>query len=564
MSKLTKKSIILFLIVFGISWAIREALPLSVTWAEDEINGQYQYFVEHKDSFNVIFLGSSRIYRGFDPMVFDQTVTDIDEATQTRSFNLGAPAYGFPKTELLLEDLIENNSQNLDYILLELAHVSKPVSENMHTPEVIYWHHFNNTKFILSYWFDHPRYTLEETIRFSSQTAVSFIENKLNIGLGPHILDYLSGKTIPPKLGFNNNGFASLDDAAVNSAALRSRSEKIQNNPQLVNWMFNNVNTAIARGEENLGNYNAEFVEKALKFINLAEEYNVELIFVLPPNIGEDYDILVPIYNQIPAKNRISRADPLLFPEYYTEENIFDLGHLNKQGAEIFTASVAKEFFELVANKNINSLEILRVEKGKEYVDIRNRGDTEINLENWVLFSDRNGRSCELKGSLRPNNMIRVWSQSIATDAITEFARLRHYACPNQEVLWNNKLPAIASIYDSNGNLTVDYREITSQLIILEVDKLDEFLVLTNEGDSNQNLDGWQFYSVHSNLVCSLSGSIDSGQSLRVWSAKNGASSNTPSNDLYCLENRPIWNNKFASDTVLLDQDGIVRFEFQE
>jgi hypothetical protein len=43
---------------------------------------------------------------------------------------------------------------------------------------------------------------------------------------------------------------------------------------------------------------------------------------------------------------RIDLNDPRRFPEFYTEKNSWDMGHLNIRGAYIFTKRLSLQFLE--------------------------------------------------------------------------------------------------------------------------------------------------------------------------------------------------------------------------
>ena len=70
-------------------------------------------------------------------------------------------------------------------------------------------------------------------------------------------------------------------------------------------------------------------------------------MFLLVPGYGEDYQVLLPVFDAIDIRHRIDLANPFEFPEFYAIENHFDGGHLNDQGARLLTRKLAQKFSEL-------------------------------------------------------------------------------------------------------------------------------------------------------------------------------------------------------------------------
>ena len=54
----------------------------------------------------------------------------------------------------------------------------------------------------------------------------------------------------------------------------------------------------------------------------------------------------------IPKENKIDMANPFIYDEFYLLKYAFDRGHLNEQGAKIYSLELAKEFIRLTENKS--------------------------------------------------------------------------------------------------------------------------------------------------------------------------------------------------------------------
>ena len=90
-----------------------------------------------------------------------------------------------------------------------------------------------------------------------------------------------------------------------------------------------------------------------------------------------------------------------------------------------------------------------------------------------------------------------------------------------------------------------------AQLIIVAVNKRDEYVELQNIGDTDVDLSGWNLVSERGHQECYLSGLLKAGETLRVWagsSDKGGFS---------CGYSSPIWNNSEADPAVLYNPQGV-------
>ena len=60
---------------------------------------------------------------------------------------------------------------------------------------------------------------------------------------------------------------------------------------------------------------------------------------------------------------------------------------------------------------NVPPIQIVNVDKVAEYVEIQNLTQLPINLRGWRLVSEAGNESCDLRGTLDPNQVLRVWSR---------------------------------------------------------------------------------------------------------------------------------------------------------
>ena len=59
----------------------------------------------------------------------------------------------------------------------------------------------------------------------------------------------------------------------------------------------------------------------------------------------------------------------------------------------------------------VHSVTIVNVDKVAEYVEIQNLTQAAVNLRDWRLVSERGSESCTLRGTLEPNEILRIWAR---------------------------------------------------------------------------------------------------------------------------------------------------------
>ena len=60
---------------------------------------------------------------------------------------------------------------------------------------------------------------------------------------------------------------------------------------------------------------------------------------------------------------------------------------------------------------SVSSIVIIGVNKPAEYVEIQNFSQTPVNLRGWRLVSETGNQSCDLRGTLAPNDVLRIWAR---------------------------------------------------------------------------------------------------------------------------------------------------------
>ena len=89
------------------------------------------------------------------------------------------------------------------------------------------------------------------------------------------------------------------------------------------------------------------------------------------------------------------------------------------------------------------------------------------------------------------------------------------------------------------------------KIIIVAMNKREEWVDIQNVGNSDVDLSGWNLVSEKGNQDCPLSGIIKAGETLRIWAmAAQGPGYS-------CGYNTNIWNNSEPDPAVLYNEQGI-------
>lgn len=87
-------------------------------------------------------------------------------------------------------------------------------------------------------------------------------------------------------------------------------------------------------------------------------------------------------------------------------------------------------------------IEIIRVQKQEEYVDIRNNRSETQSIAGWQLVSERGNQICFLSGNIEAGATLRIWAMSGHLDGLN---------CGFGTNIWNNSQSDPAVLYDQNG-----------------------------------------------------------------------------------------------------------------
>ncbi|MCB9232162.1 MAG: hypothetical protein H6581_10890 [Bacteroidia bacterium] len=325
---LTGLVIILFLLLQATEWRV------PYYWGDFMLRTKMIYTKKHWNEYDTWFVGSSRVYRQLDPMVFDSL-------THRKSMNLGVPGFLPPENFYFLEHLLEDNLSPGMVIIFELQaiqHMAPP--EKLDTRRT-YPLSTGQYLFIRDYFQE-----LRKPDKIPNYTR-AFLHKTLKTGMLKELLTYTDDSLAldtPLIMGPLGNGFYALDQEMVRGKpeqqkGLQRRFDQPNKNKNLLAL---EKRLEIEKADYLPEVYSRVYLDKLLDLISRAEAREVKLLILYPPAL-QGFSALT---RQIPSSNLLNFNDPREYPELYQTQYHFDKEHLNEKGARLFTSLVARKFLQ--------------------------------------------------------------------------------------------------------------------------------------------------------------------------------------------------------------------------
>ena len=302
---------------------------------------KYNYFAQHQDDYNTLILGSSRVYRHIKPNYLDELLKDYETST----FNLAAPSTFNPEAYYLYEKLLNVlEKDRIKYVFLELQSLDPISRSNINTRRNYYWHNWKYLNFAINYTLN-SNMSLNEKTQFISVYSISYLVNKTRV-----IYDdvFFQTRNFKEYIENNQDGFYAVDRQMAdskNNNMLKDRMRYFLENTHLLKSRIEITNQSFSK-QNNQDFLNKAHLNKINYLIKKSKEKNIHLVFIIPPRLPE-YDGLIAIKEKLPKTHIIEIANPEKYPELYQIDYSFDIGHLNSEGAKIFTKYLADEFIDL-------------------------------------------------------------------------------------------------------------------------------------------------------------------------------------------------------------------------
>ena len=324
---------------------VRSRLSLQ---AVPDIQEKISFFANHGEQFDTVFVGSSRIYHQIVPKLFDELMAKA--GFPTHSYNLGMSAMLTPEDTFVMEAAFAKRKNPLKFVLVE---TTRPIETDYswagmnHTLRVAYWHDFKRLKIMsraiaakrAQQAVQDPAALQKDFDTFLYHLRL-FASNTFNTGRG---VDWLKSERDLIKMTFRRHPKSP------------GRSRKYDDGFGVLNppiqiddsqWAY--LQTSIKR--PTLHDYADKESQHELQAKKqLIASLGGRMFAVMPPVAGGPTFAPDPKFGEpIPE---LDFSDPKKFPELFERKNRQDSGHLNFQGAEIFTRLLVDRLVQILRSK---------------------------------------------------------------------------------------------------------------------------------------------------------------------------------------------------------------------
>jgi hypothetical protein len=318
-------------------------------WGNQYFSTKFSYLETSQPSnYNLFFFGSSRVNRQIAPFVFDSIIKS-QSSLEINSFNLGSPATFCPQNYYLYEKFLESNlSSNTKFCLVELMPVTPISTYFFHQEQTNYWINFEELKFIIKSFNQNKKYNKLEKEKHIRRYIESYIESFFHIGhLGKQLLttNFYDYRFLGERLdGYYPMGLElrTVKDEEINKHLIEISLE-IKKDSTILNKRFNDAIEFYNNKDES---FDSIHLNRILNLLDKSSKLGIKTIFFISPRSSSQE--LINLFNKIPKENKIDMANPYIYKEFYLLKYAFDRGHLNEQGAKIYSEAIANEFLKLI------------------------------------------------------------------------------------------------------------------------------------------------------------------------------------------------------------------------
>lgn len=342
--KLAGKLLLLLVLVWGLNKLLFRSLHLPLLWGV--YYEKQAYYEANKNNINTVFLGSSLTFRQVNNHLFDSLNTA--SGNYTRSLNLGFDGCQPAESYEVFNYLLTNKSDSLKTLIVELT---PPRIFKLHQLHVLRNKSFDGFK---QFSYSAPlmlrtNYPLNERLQFVAYNFVNVLEAELNFSMlekAYKFKAYQKSYKVP----------AAIEDFTPSEKHEQGENEKdphqmfcttqtseFNSNTEEVKKLF--ANPALLQQ----ATINTTYIQHVQSMLKTASDKHVKLIYVLPARLNvTDYKDLLPVYETIPATNRISMADPYKNPQYYSLDCSYDMLHINQTCIPGYTQQLQQAYLLLI------------------------------------------------------------------------------------------------------------------------------------------------------------------------------------------------------------------------
>ena len=333
-SKLLIYCALFCLINIPISILIYNSLDVASRTEQMHFIKKLQSFKKQENELDAIFIGSSRVFHGIDTNLFSKN-------TGLKSYNLGLTSFFPPKTLILLENLFDTiKATKIKHIFFEL---NRPVliRKNFKSEAAYYNANFLYEFDIIFLWKYHNLEMIKHAYLAASRKFFTVTKILLMKKHKAGSLKHFSKRLGYEPLSSGNHG----------KGLQKRRDNFLQNNLKI------NINEI--EPQHKLNPDNSLFFNHFHKTLKRYRDLGIEIIFFNTP--GSSLTDTKKTYSIFLEKNSYPfiEINSSRYPDLFKKELFYDVHHLNKNGAEMFTEILSRKYLQLnnrVDNKDMNQL----------------------------------------------------------------------------------------------------------------------------------------------------------------------------------------------------------------
>ena len=298
------------------------------------VTAKLDYFAAHKEAYDTLFFGSSRLYHALSPKVFDAAMAQRGRATH--SFNFAIDGMVPPEVFYFVRKALTEKPTHARWAFVEIAGLRTSMQRG--ATRDAYWQNPEALGLMFREMLQAPIRGKKGTKRFPKARRLYaelipdlqlFFYKYANIGMGRNVVAGFfnqPGPTEPDEaLGPAKDGFVPLlnptpdsEAAKLTDALQKLKSGKMEK-----------------RGVDPL---NRDAYARLLRDIKAA---GITPFLVVTPTTTRDYQVRK---SAPPDTVVFAFDDPAAFPNLYEPDRRMDYDHLNPRGAEEFSITLAERF----------------------------------------------------------------------------------------------------------------------------------------------------------------------------------------------------------------------------
>jgi hypothetical protein len=329
-----RNAAILLVCLFGGAAVIRTSTPAPFI---EHVTPKLEHLRANSEAYDILFVGSSRVYRQVMPRVFDRRLRH--RGVELSSFNAGIPAARSVEVWHFMRLLAEAEVR-ARYVLVEPDGLFMSIhGENLGTQREVYWHEGPETALAIRSLAGQDTWL---RLQMSVLHLGAFAGNRLGIGrlrlLGSDLISTGGGaRSAGRGLGPGSDGWAGFTGGEDGPAYPRRR-EFLDNLPA-----YRELIAAQPGLLSRTGCATPYHDEMLLALAAAAEALGAEPVFILSPATRPRCEVH-DAHRRGLLPSLLALDDARIHPRLYDVANRFDAEHLNTDGAVIYSRLLADAF----------------------------------------------------------------------------------------------------------------------------------------------------------------------------------------------------------------------------